>query len=100
MPALSWVTLNYMQDHCVFSHLFLQLQAVQGAAQMLPNQQYSFTQSQRPQNLAMAGTQVAARPNLVSTPSTPTTMTLPSSLAGVVTQQQQFSTSGYQGERR
>ena len=64
---------------------------------MHSNQQYTFTQPQRPQSLTISRTQVATRPDLVSTPSTPTTMTLPSSLGGMVTQQQPFNTAGYQG---
>ena len=79
-----------------FFFLF-QLQAVQSAGQMHSNQQYAFTQPQRPQSLTIGRTQVATRPDLVSTPSTPTTMTLPSSLGGMVTQQQPFNTAGYQG---
>jgi len=73
---------------------FLQLQVTQGAAQIHPNQQYTFAQTQRPQTLSIVRTQITTRPNLVSTPSTPTTMTLPSSLSGMVTQQQQTFNQG------
>ena len=64
---------------------------------MHPSQEYPFNQPQRPQTLAIGRTQVTTRPNLVSTPSTVTTMTLPSSLSGMVTQQQAFNTGPYQG---